>query len=144
EHVKSISKGDPEIESFINMLLVHIGTLEARVRDLERQLGQNSNNSSKPPSSDGFRRPTNLRKSGGKNGAPNGHTGYTLHFTDKPGDVILHHPTACTTRLTPLEVSPTGDNIKQRIVGHTPPCVVVCEQRAKRARSSGSRDLQHA
>nr|WP_269145546.1 DUF6444 domain-containing protein [Cohnella fermenti] len=47
-----------------------IKKLEARVHELERQLDQNSRNSSKPPSSDGYRKPVNLRTKGGKKGAP--------------------------------------------------------------------------
>lgn len=67
-------QGDTEIAGYFNALLTHnrqltkivatharqIEKLEKRVHELERQLGQNSNNSSKPPSSDGLRKPTNL------------------------------------------------------------------------------------
>jgi transposase len=35
-----------------------IAALEARVAELERRLGADSSNSSKPPSSDGLRKPT--------------------------------------------------------------------------------------
>ncbi|SCW85457.1 hypothetical protein SAMN04487970_10721, partial [Paenibacillus tianmuensis] len=61
EQILKISKGDPEIAAFITALLVQnrqqteqIARLEIRVKELERKLGQNSNNSSKPPSSNGF------------------------------------------------------------------------------------------
>ena len=37
-----------------------VETLEARIKELENQLSQNSRNSSKPPSSDGFKGPTCL------------------------------------------------------------------------------------
>src|SRR5690606_14669043 len=67
--------------------------LNIRVHELERQLGQNSNNSSKPPSSDGFRKPTNLRTPGGKKGAPKGHKGNTLQFVEQPDEIIVHTPT---------------------------------------------------
>lgn len=71
QQVLDISKGDVEIANFISTLLVRIEELENRVHNLERQLGQNSRNSSKPPSSDGLRKPTNMRQSGGRKGAPN-------------------------------------------------------------------------
>lgn len=61
EQILQISKGDTEIAAFITMLTQRIEQLEARVQDLERQLNQNKN-SSKPPSSDGLRKPTNLRR----------------------------------------------------------------------------------
>jgi len=76
EQILQISKGDTEIAAFITMLTQRIEQLEARVQDLERQLNQNSKNNSKPPSSDGLRKPTNLRQAGGKKGAPKGHKGH--------------------------------------------------------------------
>jgi predicted RNase H-like nuclease (RuvC/YqgF family) len=87
KQVLQVSKGDTEIAGFISALLTQneklteivetqarqIKKLEKRVHELERQLGQNSNNSSKPPSSDGLRKKNNLREPGGKKGAPTGH-----------------------------------------------------------------------
>ena len=39
-----------------------IATLQARVAELERRLGQDSSNSSKPPSSDGLRKPARAER----------------------------------------------------------------------------------
>jgi transposase len=64
--------------------------LETRVAELERQVKSNSRNSSKPPSSDGLRKPKSLRQSGGKKGAPYGHKGHTLCVVENP-DYIVHH-----------------------------------------------------
>lgn len=133
EQVKTISKGDPEIEGFIQMLLAHIEKLETRVRDLERQLGQNSQNSSKPPSSDGFRKPTNLRKPGGKKGAPDGHSGHTLRFTDRPDEVVTHHPTVCTRCFHSLEEVPGEEYERRQVVDFPPPRVATTEHRAFQA-----------
>lgn len=61
--------------------------LEQRVQELENRLAQNSGNSSKPPSSDGFKRPMtqSLReKTGRKPGGQNGHEGHTLKIVDDP------------------------------------------------------------
>ncbi|WP_442870429.1 DUF6444 domain-containing protein [Aneurinibacillus sp. Ricciae_BoGa-3] len=67
KQIRQISEGNPsEIAQFITTLVVHIEKLETRVKKLERQLGSNSSNSSKPPSSDGFCKPKSLRTSGGK------------------------------------------------------------------------------
>jgi uncharacterized coiled-coil protein SlyX len=41
-----------------------IAALEARVAELERRLGADSSNSSKPPSSGGLRKPTRTRQRG--------------------------------------------------------------------------------
>src|SRR5450432_182696 len=46
-----------------------IGALQARIAELERQLGLNSSNSGKPPSSDGLKKPprvSSLRERSGK------------------------------------------------------------------------------
>jgi transposase len=62
KQIKQISEGSPsEIAQFITTLVIHIEKLETRVKELERQLGSNSSNRSKPPSSDGLRKPKSLR-----------------------------------------------------------------------------------
>jgi transposase len=62
EQVLQISKGDPEIAAFVMGLLIknaelvtQVEGLELQVKELKRQLSSKSNNSSKPPSSDGYR-----------------------------------------------------------------------------------------
>lgn len=102
EQVHLICKGDPEIVAAFTALLQvidqqakRIVELEQHVKELERQLSQNSNNSSKPPSSDGFRKTNNLRQSGGKKGAPKGHQGQTLQAVAQPDEVLVHSLTAC-------------------------------------------------
>lgn len=76
-----------------------IAALLARVAELERQLGLNSSNSSKPPSSDGLSRPPrtgSLReKTGKKSGGQKGHKGQTLAQTATPDRVVDHYPETC-------------------------------------------------
>ena len=45
-----------EVEDLIASLRRQIAALQAEVADLRRQLGQDSSNSSKPPSSDGLKK----------------------------------------------------------------------------------------
>jgi transposase len=64
-----------------------------RIKTLEGQLSKNSENSSKPPSSDGLKKPKpkGLRKKGErKTGGQQGHKGITLQQSETP-DVIMNH-----------------------------------------------------
>ena len=74
--------------------------LRAENVELRGQLGQNSRNSSKPPSSDSpFAKPaprTLRRKSGRKPGGQPGHPGSTLALVDKPDERLRHEPGPCT------------------------------------------------
>jgi transposase len=74
-----------------------IEALAAQVAELTRRLGQNSGNSSLPPSSDRFAKPTrdrrqpSARKPGKQPGAP----GSALEMVADPDEVIDHQPLAC-------------------------------------------------
>jgi transposase len=76
-----------------------IAAFSARVAELERQLGLNSSNSGKPPSSDGLNKPprtSSLReKTGKKSGGQKGHKGQTLTRTATPDRVIDQYPGIC-------------------------------------------------
>jgi transposase len=76
-----------------------IAQLEAEVAQLRRQLGQNSRNSSKPPSSDSpFSKPApkSLRgRSGRKPGGQKGHPGSTLAQVADPDETLRHEPGPC-------------------------------------------------
>lgn len=77
-----------------------VASLLTRIEELERRLGLNSNNSSKPPSSDGLRKTSqsrSLRNSdSNKFGGQKGHQGNTLNQTDNPDVAIEYHPTNCS------------------------------------------------
>lgn len=73
-------------------------TLQEQCSALKGQLAQNSRNSGKPPSSDGYQKPapkTERQKSGKKSGGQPGHKGYTLKPVEKPDHTILHKLTLC-------------------------------------------------
>ena len=72
--------------------------LSARVTQLEARLGKNSQNSSKPPSSDAFVKPPprSLRRpSGRKPGKQNGEQGFRLEPRPDPDEVLVHVPGVC-------------------------------------------------
>ena len=71
--------------------------LTALVKELQDRLNKDSHNSSKPPSSDGYKKkPVSLRcKAGRKPGGQPGHPGRTLEFSDSPDETVAHVPTHC-------------------------------------------------
>jgi transposase len=73
---------------------------QARIKQLEGQAGKDSHNSSKPPSTDGFKQPgrktVSLReKSGKKSGGQPGHRGNTLRMVEQPDHTVLLTPHRC-------------------------------------------------
>lgn len=88
-----------ELRSELAAARERIAVLEAQVTDLEARLGQNSANSSKPPSSDGLAKPApkSLRgKSGRGPGRPKGQPGTTLRQVENPDETFTHRPVPCT------------------------------------------------
>src|SRR5471030_2451663 len=102
-----ISDSTVRLESLITALQTQIteqqtviAALQSRNAELERQLGLNSGNSGKPPSSDGLKkkpvRVSSLReRSGKKPGGQKGHPGSTLSRTETPDATIDHFPKVC-------------------------------------------------
>src|SRR5208282_3225758 len=90
-------------EERIAALEVESAAQKERIGGLERQLGLNSSNSSKPPASDGLKKPPrtprvrSLREpSGRKSGGQKGHRGETLHPVKNPDVIVDHYPKTCT------------------------------------------------
>ncbi len=76
-----------------------IAQLNQTIQELKEQLNKNSRNSSKPPSSDGYQKPSpkTLRKpSGKKQGGQHGHEGNYLSMSANPNEIIRHMPSGCT------------------------------------------------
>ena len=71
--------------------------LRAENTELRSRLNLNSINSSKPPSTDGYKKkPAFPRKKNGKKGGKKGHTGKTLLQVEKPDIIIEHKPDECS------------------------------------------------
>lgn len=83
-----IDFGDKEAVKKIIIKLLEIIQMQGEIiQALQDQLAKNSRNSSRPPSSDGLKKPrtSSLRKPGNKNnGGQKGHKGYTLKPVENP------------------------------------------------------------
>ena len=113
-----------------------VAALQARVAELERQLGLNSGNSGKPPSSDGLKkkpvRVSSLRgRSGKKTGGQKGHPGKTLSRTETPDATIDHFPEICSgCGGTLTGAMATGHTARQVFDLPEPQPLIVTEHRA--------------
>jgi transposase len=117
-----------------------IATLQARVAELEHRLGKDSSNSSKPPSSDGLRKPARAargadgraerRRPGKQPGAPGAH----LAQVADPDEVAWHAPDRCGGCGADLAGAPVA-GVEARQVFDLPPLGLrVTEHRAERRR----------
>lgn len=78
-----------------------IKDLQENIKDLQRQLNMDSHNSSKPPSSDGYKKANKNRslreKTGRKTGGQKGHKGVNMKLPHEPDEVKVHLPEKCKT-----------------------------------------------
>ena len=122
---------DPVVRKLLDM--------DQRISDLEGQIAKNSRNSSKPPSSDGYKKPApkSLRKkTTRKTGGQPGHKGSTLKAVDKPDHIKRHHVEACACCGKSL-CNEIPSAIAKRQVFDLPPLrLEVTEKREEKARAN--------
>lgn len=96
----------PSVQALVRALLAtntqlqaQVAQLSERVSHLEEQVKQNSQNSSRPPSSEGFGKSKPLKKGRGprKRGGQSGHAGHSrdLYPIESCAEVIEHYPLEC-------------------------------------------------
>jgi len=74
-----------------------IAVLKSENESLKSHLNSNSNNSSKPPSSDGYLKKPAFPKTGkGKQGGQTGHKGRTLNQVSHPDNTVTCNPVSCS------------------------------------------------
>lgn len=115
-------------------LRAQIVVLMARIAELERRLGLNSQNSSKPPSSDGQRKPRtkSLRTSGSKpSGGQSGHKGTTLQQAEDPDHVVVHPVHRCASCLGDLSCVPSSKTQKRQVFDIPEPRIEVTEHQTE-------------
>src|SRR5437667_6461146 len=91
-------QGNQAVKALFEQQAALIRALEARIQALEDQLGKNSRNSGKPPSSDGLKKPkpkSRRERSGKPSGGQKGHVGYRLEPVEKPQRIEVHAVVEC-------------------------------------------------
>ena len=85
------------LEEENKILRQEINVLKEENAELKARINSNSNNSSRPPSSDGYRKkPALPKKQKGKQGGQTGHKGRTLNQVDNPDETIRCKPIRCS------------------------------------------------
>ena len=120
----------------IDTLAHQVSQLQERIKELEAQLGQNSRNSSKPPSSDKARwrqkrqRPKSDRPSGGQKG----HPGHHLALSERPDQVHELPPEQCTACGNSLADAQSVGEERRQVFELPPLALEVTEYRAQTKR----------
>ena len=102
EQNASLSGQVAELTATVDSMNQTITELNQTIKELKEQLNKNSKNSSKPPSSDGLKKPAvnknkSLRESSGKKqGAQEGHDGVHLSVISDPDHIENHMHADCT------------------------------------------------
>ena len=117
--------------------------------DLRRQLGQDSSNSSKPPSSDGLKKkprlPGSLRgRSGKTSGGQTGHEGGTLLQVADPDRAVRHEACACGHCGSPLDPKSATGIEKRQVFDLAERPLMVTEHQASIYRCENCRGVTKA
>lgn len=125
----------------VHTLTNRVASLEAEnkhlrdeVQELRGKLAKNSKNSSKPPSSDGLKKPQpkSLRKpSGKKPGGQPGHRGTRLEMVEQPDHIVSHAALDCQQCGRSLDGVDAIDHRRRQVVDVPPIELEVTEHRAE-------------
>ena len=102
EFVRYLMEQNASLSDQVAELTATVKELNQTIKELKEQLNKNSKNSSKPPSSDGLKKPAvnknkSLRESSGKKqGAQEGHDGVHLSVISEPDHIEDHMHSDCT------------------------------------------------
>lgn len=131
----------------IERLEAQVAQLEAQVEKLEARLAKNSTNSSKPPSSDGLKKPApKSRREKGKrqSGGQPGHKGETLEMVATPDAVVVHRLEVCGQCQADLSGVTVAEVVKRQVFDIPPMRLQVTEHQVEVKQCPGCRCKQRA
>lgn len=130
-----LEQENEQLRRLVDELRKELGLAQKEIARLRAIVEMNSQNSSKPPSTDGFKKPRqqSLRgKSGRRSGGQKGHPGKTLKQVENPDDVQIHEPKACIDCHTSLKgVQAHAEEIRQ-VFEIPAPKLEIVEHRSKK------------
>jgi transposase len=148
--IAELEAENAELRALNGLLAEQVRVLEeqlvlmvGRVAELEKRLGRNSSNSSKPPSGDpgGVKssRPENANRAarralGRKQGKQPGAPGQTLAQVAEPDVVVTHSPARCGSCERSLDDAPVVGEVIRQVFDVPDPTVMVTEHRSERRR----------
>ena len=130
EGIQSVISLVQGLSTQISELSQTVSDLDARLKKLEKQSNQTSQNSSLPPSTDGFKKTKSLRQpSNKKPGGQVGHQGSTLNRVVNLVFVVIHHPQICQGCGCRLEDVEPEKTIRRQVFDLSPLNIQVTEHR---------------
>ncbi len=115
-------------------LQARVTLLESENQELRGKLAKNSQNSSKPPSTDGYKKPKpkSLRKPSGKqSGGQKGHPGARLQRVENPDHTILYPVLNCQACGHSLKQSPVSGHRGRQVIDLPPLKLEVTEHQVQ-------------
>ncbi len=133
--IEKLLKRIAKLEQLVAEQGAVIAAQAAKIEALEKRLGKNSRNSSKPPSSDGLSKPPrtgSLREKGkNKSGGQPGHPGTTLKQVAHPDVIEQHELMCCPTCAGSLKETAALGLIKRQVFDIPPPKITITEHQAE-------------
>ena len=123
-----------DVIDHVQMLSEIVTKQSEAIQALQDQVAKNSQNSGKPPSSDGLKKPRtkSLRtKSGRKVGGQPGHEGKTLQMVEEPNHVIEHKVDSCPHCQTDLKRVEATDHGRRQVFDIPAVQIEITEHRAE-------------
>jgi len=123
-----------QLHGRIQELEAEVAERDARIRELEAQVAQNSRNSHKPPSSDGYKKPkpkNNRQKSDKQNGGQPNHPGHTLKPVEEPDHIKEHSVHTCSHCQASLADVKAAGMEKRQVFDLPPVAIEVTEHQAE-------------